>query len=88
MPTYSFVCENDDCNFKMERFVSMHHPKKSVCPRCHKNTLIRCIGTGGGIIFKGSGFYETDVKQANDYVKDNDMMNKEREQRSQTDPDF
>ena len=88
MPTYSFICDNPECNFKMDRFVKITYPKISECPQCHKKTLIRCIGTGGGIIFKGSGFYETDVKQANDYVKENDEMNKEREQRTKEDPDF
>lgn len=86
MPTYNFVCNS--CGFKMERFVSIKYPKKSICPQCKKNTFIRCIGTGGGFIFRGSGFDETDRKQANDYVKENDLMNKEREQRNNNDPDF
>jgi predicted nucleic acid-binding Zn ribbon protein len=33
-----------------------------VCPACGKKKLKRLIGTGGGIIFKGSGFYETDYR--------------------------
>jgi predicted nucleic acid-binding Zn ribbon protein len=33
------------------------------CPACHSDTLKRKIGTGAGIIFKGSGFYETDYKK-------------------------
>jgi len=86
LPTYAFVCES--CGYELERYVPITYPKKSECPQCHKKTFIRCIGTGGGFIFRGSGFYETDVKQANDYVKENDIMNKEREQRAKEDPDF
>ena len=36
-------------------------PKKK-CPACGKLKLVRQIGTGGGVIFKGSGFYETDYR--------------------------
>ena len=86
MPNYDFECS--ECGYKMEQFVPMSYPKISECPKCKKQTLIRCIGTGSGIIFRGSGFYETDVKQANDYVKENDIMNKEREQLSKENPDF
>ena len=35
-----------------------------VCPKCKKKKLVRQIGSGGGIIFKGSGFYQTDYKKA------------------------
>jgi predicted nucleic acid-binding Zn ribbon protein len=34
------------------------------CPRCGKLKLTRLIGAGAGVIFKGSGFYETDYKRA------------------------
>jgi putative FmdB family regulatory protein len=36
----------------------------TVCPVCHKNTLVRMIGAGGGLVFKGSGFYSTDYKKS------------------------
>ena len=36
-------------------------PQKT-CPVCHKESLKRLIGTGAGIIFKGSGFYQTDYR--------------------------
>lgn len=85
MPTYSFVC--DECGFKMDRFVSIVYPKKSECPQCHKKTFIRCIGTGSGFILKGEGFYEH-TKQQGDWVKENDEMNKEREERKKIDPDY
>ena len=45
------------------------------CPACKKSKLERLIGTGGGVIFKGSGFYETDYRgdsYANDKKKDSE----------------
>jgi len=41
----------------------MSEPKQRRCPQCQKDALYRLIGTGGGIIFKGTGFYETDYKR-------------------------
>jgi len=34
-----------------------------VCPACHKHSVKRLIGSGAGIIFKGSGFYATDYRK-------------------------
>ncbi len=58
MPTYSYVCEECGCEFSKFQKMSDEHLK--VCPECKKETLKRKIGTGAGIIFKGSGFYCTD----------------------------
>ena len=85
MPTYSFECS--ECNFKMDRFVSIVYPKKSECPQCHKKTFVRCIGSGGGIIFKGDG-WTTNNKQVSDAIKENNKMNDERKNRSIEDKDF
>ena len=86
MPTYSFECSNTDCNFKMDRFVKITYPKLSECPQCHKKTFIRCIGTGGGFILKGDGW--TTNRQISNAIKENNKMNKEREQMSKENPDF
>ena len=61
MPTYNFECTK--CGWKQEKMVSMQYPKYSKCPKCQEDTLVRLIGSGGGFIFKGSGFYETDYKR-------------------------
>lgn len=61
MPTYDYVCEA--CGHKFEHFQSATSRYLRKCPACKKNKLARQIGTGGGIIFKGSGFYETDYKK-------------------------
>jgi predicted nucleic acid-binding Zn ribbon protein len=34
-----------------------------MCPNCGKHSLRRVMGGGGGLIFKGSGFYQTDYKK-------------------------
>ena len=60
MPTYDYVC--DGCGHEFELFQMMTDPVKRKCPRCAKPKLRRLIGTGGAIIFKGSGFFETDYR--------------------------
>ena len=60
MPTYDYVC--DACGHKFEKFQSMKASPLKHCPVCGKNKLRRLIGTGAGLIFKGSGFYITDYR--------------------------
>ncbi len=60
MPTYEYEC--GACEFAFEKLQSMTDKKLRKCPKCGKMKLNRLIGTGGGIIFKGTGFYETDFK--------------------------
>ena len=61
MPTYDYVCES--CLHEFEVFQSMTEDRLKTCPECEEDALRRKIGTGAGIIFKGSGFYETDYKK-------------------------
>ncbi len=61
MPTYQYEC--DSCGHSFEILQSMLDKKLKKCPECSKNKLHRLIGAGAGIIFKGSGFYETDYKK-------------------------
>jgi len=62
MPTYDYRCEA--CGHEMVVFQGITEEALRECPHCHAQELRRLIGTGGGIIFKGSGFYETDYKRA------------------------
>jgi putative FmdB family regulatory protein len=60
MPTYDYVC--DGCGHAFELFQSMTDEVKKTCPKCKKKKLRRLIGSGGAIVFKGSGFYKTDYR--------------------------
>ncbi len=62
MPTYNYECSA--CGHAFELFQSMTDKVKRKCPECGKQKLERLIGTGAGLIFKGSGFYETDYRSA------------------------
>jgi len=60
MPTYDYECQG--CGHVFELFQSMTARPVRKCPRCGKAKARRLIGTGAGIIFKGSGFYQTDYR--------------------------
>ncbi|MCA9185458.1 MAG: zinc ribbon domain-containing protein [Planctomycetales bacterium] len=60
MPTYDYVC--DHCQHEFEHFQSINDPVLKKCPECSKSKLRRLFGTGGAIVFKGSGFYQTDYR--------------------------
>ncbi len=61
MPTYQYEC--DHCGHAFEIMQSIVDKKLKACPSCKKDKLHRLIGSGAGIIFKGTGFYETDYKK-------------------------
>jgi putative FmdB family regulatory protein len=60
MPTYDYEC--DACEHKFELYQSITADPEKTCPKCKKKKLRRLIGTGGAIVFKGSGFYQTDYR--------------------------
>ena len=60
MPTYEYECQA--CGHEFERFHSMKDDPVKRCPECRRLKVKRLFGTGAGIIFKGSGFYETDYR--------------------------
>ena len=60
MPTYDYEC--DACGHEMEVFQGINDEVLKKCPECGKNKLRRLFGTGAAIVFKGSGFYETDYR--------------------------
>lgn len=60
MPTYEYRCTA--CKHEFEEFQSMTAKVLKKCPKCGKNALERLIGTGAALVFKGSGFYQTDYR--------------------------
>lgn len=65
MPTYDYVC--DACEHAFEEWQSFKDDALTKCPKCKKNKLRRLFGGGAAIIFKGSGFYETDYNRSDKY---------------------
>lgn len=70
MPTYDYVC--DKCGHQFEKFQSMKDAALTNClkeacgqKRWGKGKVRRLMGTGAGLIFKGSGFYITDYRSEN-----------------------
>src|SRR5438874_1080268 len=62
MPTYEYVC--DGCGHKFDEFQSMKDDALKTCPQCQEDKLRRLFGIGAAILFKGSGFYQTDYRSA------------------------
>ena len=60
MPTYDYECNN--CGHEFELFQSITDSVKRKCPDCGKLKLRRLFGTGAAVVFKGSGFYQTDYR--------------------------
>lgn len=67
MPTYEYICEK--CGHQFDVFQSMTDDALTVCPkdRCAqkrwgKGRVKKLISAGGGLLFKGSGFYITDYR--------------------------
>ena len=61
MPTYEYICRA--CGHAFEQFQSMSADPTRTCPDCGKDQVERLISSGGGIVFKGSGFYATDYRK-------------------------
>ncbi len=66
MPTYEYRCRA--CGHEFEVFQSITARARRKCPECEKNGLERLISGGGAVLFKGTGFYETDYRSS-DYKK-------------------
>jgi len=60
MPTYDYEC--DACGHRFELYQSISAAPERKCPECKKLKLRRLIGTGAAVVFKGSGFYQTDYR--------------------------
>ncbi len=97
MPTYDYEC--DACGHEFELFQSITEANKRKCPECKKLKLRRLFGTGAAVVFKGSGFYETDYrsesykkgaesakKSSEKAKKSNDKKSSDKSSKSETTP--
>ncbi|MBA3848260.1 MAG: zinc ribbon domain-containing protein [Planctomycetes bacterium] len=64
MPTYEYACAK--CGI-VEAFQSMKDEALTKCPQCKRGKVTRIFSGGAGLIFKGSGFWETDYNRSSDY---------------------
>jgi len=60
MPTYDYEC--DACGHRFEQFQQISASPLKKCPECKKSKLRRLFGIGAALMFKGSGFYQTDYR--------------------------
>ncbi len=65
MPTYDYNCPK--CG-TFEVYQSIKDKTLTVCPTCKSKKLTKLLSTGGGVIFSGSGFWETDYNRSKDYT--------------------
>jgi len=83
MPTYDYECGK--CGHTFELFQSMTEEPIKKCPKCKsRNGIKRLIGNGAGIIFKGSGFYETDYKKKGSSASNSSSQSKDTESKEPT----
>jgi len=60
MPTYEYQCQH--CGHDFEEYQQITSRPLRRCPSCGQTALKRLIGTGAGVLFRGSGFYQTDYR--------------------------
>jgi putative FmdB family regulatory protein len=77
MPTYDYRC--DSCGYRFEEIQSIKAEPLRTCPECKQESLRRLLGTGAGLIFKGSGFYITDYKKNGNGREEKSADKKEKE---------
>jgi putative FmdB family regulatory protein len=65
VPTYTYQCK--ECGHSFDLFHNINAKPRVKCPKC-EGKCTRLIGCGAGIIFKGSGFYQTDYKNGGNAV--------------------
>lgn len=62
MPTYEYECQA--CGHSFELYQQITARPTRVCPSCGEGRVKRLIGTGAGVLFRGSGFYQTDYRSS------------------------
>ena len=75
--------ECDNCGHTFELFQNISDSVKKKCPECKRMKLRRLFGTGAAVVFKGSGFYQTDYR-SDSYKKDAAADKKAREKASES----
>lgn len=79
MPTYTYECKK--CGESQDEFHGISAKPRIKCNECG-GSCRRMIGTGAGIIFKGSGFYETDYKEKSGKPPKSESKSSEKSEKS------
>lgn len=62
MPTYEYQCKS--CGYEFDELQSIKAEPLTICPQCKQPSLKRLLSGGAGLVFKGSGFYQTDYNKS------------------------
>ncbi len=63
MPTYEYECKTCGQVIDVFQSIKARPLSKTHCPHCDAvRSVKRLISTGGAVLFKGSGFYQTDYR--------------------------
>ena len=84
MPTYGYKCPK--CGHEYDVFQKMSDTKRPKCPKCGSRG-VRLISGGAGVVFKGSGFYETDYNRASASSKPSEESKKGEAPKTETKPE-
>lgn len=84
MPTYAYACKA--CGHEFEALQEFSANPLRKCPECSKLKLERLISGGGGFIFKGDGFYETDYKKSASKPDSSDKKKGESDKKADSTP--
>jgi putative FmdB family regulatory protein len=79
---YEYRCSH--CSHEFEETQSIKASPLLTCPQCNTDHLYRVISIGGGMIFKGSGFYQTDYKSGSSAKKDESSGQKSDSSKTET----
>lgn len=83
MPTYEYKCPKGHVFEKF--YQTMNNKRTATCPTCGRKAE-RQLSAGGGLVFKGSGFYITDYKRAGE-KKESEGESKPAEKKSEAKPE-
>ena len=86
MPIYEYQCSN--CGHTFDELQKMSEESLTTCPKCGRKSLQRLIGSGAGVIFKGSGFYHTDYKKKSSQYKKHAETTVKHDKKTESKPDI
>jgi putative FmdB family regulatory protein len=84
MPTYEYRCKS--CGYEFDELQSIKAEPLKICPQCQKPALRRLVSGGAGLVFKGSGFYETDYNKSHSSASASNTKKQSSKAKTKTEP--